>query len=73
MIDLNSIVWNGGDWLLWEAEAVNDTGQIVGEGALNGELHAFSCSPCPGRRTSFPVLFSFNPAITEVRNVLWSQ
>jgi probable HAF family extracellular repeat protein len=36
MIDLNTILWNGGSWLLREADTVNDAGQIVGSGILNG-------------------------------------
>jgi len=45
MIDLNSVLWNGGGWLLREAMGVNDAGQIVGEGLLNGQLHAFFLQP----------------------------
>ena len=45
MIDLNSMLWNGAGWLLYEAMAVNDAGQIVGQGSLNGALHAFFLQP----------------------------
>jgi probable HAF family extracellular repeat protein len=45
MIDLNTILWNGGSWLLREADAVNDAGQIVGSGILNGQQHAFFLQP----------------------------
>ena len=45
MVDLNSRLWNGGGWLLREATAINDAGQIVGEGLLNGQLHAFFLQP----------------------------
>jgi probable HAF family extracellular repeat protein len=45
MTDLNTVLWNGGGWLLREALAVNDAGQIVGEGLLNGQLHAFFLQP----------------------------
>jgi probable HAF family extracellular repeat protein len=47
MTDLNSVLWNGGGWLLREADAVNDAGQIVGSGALNGQYHAFFLQPMP--------------------------
>jgi probable HAF family extracellular repeat protein len=45
MIDLNNMLWNPGGWLLREGLAVNDAGQIAGEGALNGQLHAFFLQP----------------------------
>ncbi len=45
MIDLNTILWNGAGWLLREATAVNDAGQIAGEGVRNGQLHAFFLQP----------------------------
>ena len=45
MTDLNSILWNPGGWLLREADAVNDAGQIVGSGVLNGQEHAFFLQP----------------------------
>jgi len=45
MIDLNTILWNGGSWLLREADAVNDAGQIFGSGILNGQQHAFFLQP----------------------------
>jgi probable HAF family extracellular repeat protein len=47
MTDLNSVLWNGGGWLLREADAVNDAGQIVGSGSLNGQYHAFFLQPMP--------------------------
>jgi probable HAF family extracellular repeat protein len=45
MIDLNTMLWNPGGWLLREALAVNDAGQIVGEGLLNNQYHAFFLQP----------------------------
>ena len=45
MIDLNTMLWNPGGWLLREGLAVNDAGQIAGEGYLNGVLHAFLLQP----------------------------
>jgi probable HAF family extracellular repeat protein len=45
MVDLNTMLWNPGGWLLREGLAVNDAGQIVGEGTLNGQLHAFFLQP----------------------------
>lgn len=45
MIDLNTQLWNGGGWLLREAMAINDAGQIVGAGLLNGQPRAFFLQP----------------------------
>jgi probable HAF family extracellular repeat protein len=45
MINLNTDLWNPGGWGLREATAVNDAGQIVGTGSLNGETHAFLLQP----------------------------
>jgi probable HAF family extracellular repeat protein len=45
MSDLNTMLWNPGGWLLREGLAVNDAGQIAGEGILNGVLHAFLLQP----------------------------
>ncbi len=47
MTDVNSVLWNGSGWLLREADAVNDAGQIVGSGSLNGQYHAFFLQPMP--------------------------
>jgi len=45
LIDLNTVLWNGGDWLLHQAFAINDAGQIVGEGEHNGQTRAFFLQP----------------------------
>lgn len=44
MLDLNTLVGAHG-WRLIEASAINDNGQIVGEGLLNGELRGFLLDP----------------------------
>jgi probable HAF family extracellular repeat protein len=45
MVDLNARLWNPSGWLLREAMAINDAGQIVGEGYHNGALRAFLLQP----------------------------
>jgi probable HAF family extracellular repeat protein len=45
MIDLNSLIPSGSGWQLLEAYGINATGQIVGEGLLNGQSHAFLLDP----------------------------
>ncbi len=43
--DLNTLVTNGTGWTLTNATAVNDAGQIVGAGFINGQEHAFLLTP----------------------------
>lgn len=45
MHDLNDRVGNGTGWELREAFDLNDSGVIVGQGALNGATHAFMLLP----------------------------
>ena len=76
-VDLNSLVTAGSGWLLTEPEAINDSGQIVGQGLLNGTLRGFFFSagsvtdigPLPGYTLTVP--FSINSAgqvVGVVRN-----
>jgi uncharacterized protein (TIGR03437 family) len=43
--DLNNQVNNIGNWILTTATAINDAGQIVGAGFINGKEHAFLLTP----------------------------
>lgn len=43
--DLNTMLTNGAGWTLTTANAVNDSGQIVGAGILNGVEHAYLLTP----------------------------
>jgi probable HAF family extracellular repeat protein len=45
LLDLNDIVVNGAGWTLLSANGINDSGQIVGTGTLNGETRAFLLTP----------------------------
>ena len=47
VIDLNAHVPTNSGWILREAKAINDYGQIVGWGSLNGEDKAFLLTPPP--------------------------
>ena len=47
LIDLNSLIDHSSGWTLDAAFAVNDAGQIVGTGTLNGIEHAFLLDPAP--------------------------
>src|SRR5262249_25265422 len=45
MSNLNRLIPPGSGWELVTAKAINDRGQIVGEGIIKGERHAFFLSP----------------------------
>jgi probable HAF family extracellular repeat protein len=48
MTDLNTLIPSDSGWYLMTATGVNDMGQIVGNGFLNGSLHAFLLTPSAG-------------------------
>jgi probable HAF family extracellular repeat protein len=45
MQDLNSLIPSDSGWTLRVATAINDRGQIVGFGTINGQTHAFLLNP----------------------------
>jgi probable HAF family extracellular repeat protein len=47
MTDLNTLLPGGSGWVLQSAKSINNGGQIVGYGTLNGETRAFVLSPPP--------------------------
>jgi probable HAF family extracellular repeat protein len=48
MQDLNNLIPANSGWLLVYAFAINDNGQITGQGTINGETHAFLLTPVAG-------------------------
>ncbi len=46
--DLNDLLSQDSPWQLLFAQAINDAGEIVGQGLINGELHAFLAIPTAG-------------------------
>jgi hypothetical protein len=45
MLDLNSLIPANSGWVLQFANGINDQGQIVGEGTLNGQAEGFLLTP----------------------------
>ena len=45
MIDLNTLIDPLSGWELLDADAINDAGQITGQGLINDEYHAFLLTP----------------------------
>jgi probable HAF family extracellular repeat protein len=53
-LDLNRFVGPSVDWVLEEASAINERGQIAGVGRLNGQPRAFLMTPVVDLRTVLP-------------------
>lgn len=45
LLDLNNLIPSGSDWTLSYAYGINDLGQIVGRGMINGQTHAYLMTP----------------------------
>jgi len=45
LLDLNNLLTSGSGWTLTDARDINDLGQIVGTGFINGYDHAFLMTP----------------------------
>ena len=67
MVDLNTLLEADSGWVLLSANAINDAGQIVGEGTLNGEPRAFLLTPPVASDTTPPVISS----VTTTPNSIW--
>ena len=52
MLDLNSLIDPSSGWILTEAYAINGSGEIVGEGLLDGVEHAFLLDPISGTQSA---------------------
>jgi len=45
MQDLNNLIPSNSGWMLQSANAINESGQITGQGTFNGAAHAFLLTP----------------------------
>jgi probable HAF family extracellular repeat protein len=70
MTDLNTLIPASSGWVLTEAEGINDNQQIVGQGTINGQSHAFFWTIGGGAPTDLGALkggtTSFSAAINGV-------
>lgn len=62
VIDLNTLIPPDSGWHLHTATAINDRGQIVGHGILDGARRAFLLSP-PGAQAEIPTLGTAGAAL----------
>lgn len=67
IVDLNTLLPPDSGWVLLSANAINDAGQIVGEGTFNGEPRAFLLTPPVASDTTPPVVSS----VTTTPNSIW--
>jgi len=70
--DLNSIISSGSGWVLQEARAINDAGQIAGVGSINGQRHAFLLTP-PAADVTASVIVTRGGFRYNARTKLYSQ
>src|SRR5262249_15533871 len=62
----------GTGWTLFNVTGINDGGQIVGNGAINGKVHPYLLTPDTGRSVALLTVvrqFSEVPAVTFTRAV----
>ena len=59
MVDLNSLIDPATGWLLSTPRAINDVGQIAGNGQLDGEARAFLLTPTPEPSTLALAMLGF--------------
>jgi probable HAF family extracellular repeat protein len=50
MTDLNTLIPAGSGWVLTDANGITNNGQIVGDGTINGQQHAYLFAPTLLRR-----------------------
>jgi len=67
--DLNTLIPANSGWILQYGRAINDSGQIVGQGAFGGQRRAFLLTPVPKWR---PVDIAVNRADNTSR-LLWRE
>lgn len=58
MVDLNTLLEPGSGWVLLSANAINDAGQITGEGLVGDDVRAFLLTPPVNSDTTPPVIAS---------------
>ncbi len=80
MRDLNEYIPVNSGWVLTEARGVNDAGQIVGNGLLNGQPRAFLLTPNSGPDLAPPVaiakaadITSLNPFAQFLNMTFWDD
>lgn len=72
MYDLNDLIPSNPGWELLQGNGINDAGQIVGYGNINGQVHAFLLTPVVATPAGSNLTVSSNVANITFSNVLTS-
>lgn len=67
--DLNNLIDPNSGWELLDARSINDSGQIVGEGMINNQIHAFILTPVPELSTAAYLSLGLVALLTTRRRV----
>jgi probable HAF family extracellular repeat protein len=65
VVDLNTLIPGNSGWQLTIAMAINDRGQIIGEGTFNNLPRSFLLTPVPGPASGSPASTSSAPISAE--------
>ena len=67
MVDLNTLLPVDSGWVLHDAQGIDDLGQIVGYGTIDGQSHAYLLSPVPEPATAMLLAVGSLAACVAVR------
>jgi probable HAF family extracellular repeat protein len=75
MTDLNTLIPADSGWVLLGAGDINDMGQIVGIGVLNGDLHSFLLTPSSGGGKTGSTKASVAAPLSQgiLRHLIWGR
>jgi uncharacterized membrane protein len=75
-IDLNTVIPSSSGWVLKSANAINNQGEIVGNGIIGGEQHGFAIVPIPSplritsvAKSGSSLLLNFNSQAGHTYNI----
>src|SRR5262245_24788108 len=68
MVDLNTLIDPLSGWVLSDAAAINDAGQITGQGLIGGQYHAYLLTP-----VQIPGDFNGNGTVDAADYVVWRK
>ena len=69
MVDLNTLIAPLSGWKLLDASAINDAGQITGQGLIGGEYHGYLLTPVP----PIPGDFNNDGTVDAADYVVWRK
>jgi probable HAF family extracellular repeat protein len=70
MHDLNELIPNDSGWILRDARSINDAGQIVGRGELNGDQTWFLLTPTSATSIGSNITVESNGTVVTFSNVI---